>query len=215
MGLTIQDHVRVFRFKRQVRLWQRVMQICAEAGIEPKRVPLKLLAPMVESASLEDDDDLQDVWANLLANAADPRAVIGVAAAFSGILRELSSRDVKFLDALYTHATSEEVTRHYGGEMEEAVFETFELLEVYSKAGLSRHPDLAHALIGRMEKLGEDIDAEKRDFDFTLDVLTRQLLLNTWIHQPTVMNDVGKFKHFYAFTIFGICFVRACQAPAK
>ncbi len=72
LGLTIQDHIRVIRFRRQVRLFERVKAICLEAGIAPRRVPLKLLAPIIEAASVEEDDNLQDIWARLLASAADP-----------------------------------------------------------------------------------------------------------------------------------------------
>ncbi len=42
-------------------------------GFVPAAVPLKILQPALEAASLEEDESMQDIWANLLANAADPR----------------------------------------------------------------------------------------------------------------------------------------------
>jgi hypothetical protein len=60
---------------------------------------LKTLLPILESASLEDDEDLHDRWANLLANAAafDGR----VHPSFTQILQGLTGSEAKFLDAIY------------------------------------------------------------------------------------------------------------------
>src|ERR1700755_3276467 len=67
-GLTLKDHVRVFRLKRQIRLFKRVEEMLAEAKMEPGRVPFKLLLPMIENASIEENNELQDRWAAMLAN---------------------------------------------------------------------------------------------------------------------------------------------------
>src|SRR6476620_9323347 len=74
IGLSFRDSVQVWRLKRQARLFERVQEICAEAGIEPHAVKLSFLFDVVDKGSLEEDDVLQDHWANLLANAADPES---------------------------------------------------------------------------------------------------------------------------------------------
>jgi hypothetical protein len=59
----------------------------------------KLLRDVLEGASMEDDPFLQDLWANLLANAVeggDPR----VLPALPRILRSLGPREARFLDTL-------------------------------------------------------------------------------------------------------------------
>jgi len=76
LGLTLRDRVRLFRFERQVRLLGQFKGICEKAGIEPKAVRIPLLFDILDRATLEEDDNLQDLWANLLANAADPRELI-------------------------------------------------------------------------------------------------------------------------------------------
>jgi len=58
IGLTLQDHVRVFRLKRQLRLLERVKEMLADR--EPQRVPLKIIEEIVEHGSVEESDDLQD-----------------------------------------------------------------------------------------------------------------------------------------------------------
>jgi hypothetical protein len=69
LGGILADPIKIYRFKRSVRLLEKVKRVCDENGFEPKAVPLKTLLPILENASLEDDEDLHDRWANLLANA--------------------------------------------------------------------------------------------------------------------------------------------------
>jgi len=45
-----------------------------DAGFQPQVVPPKVLFPLLEGASFEDNEDLHTMWAALLANAADPLA---------------------------------------------------------------------------------------------------------------------------------------------
>jgi hypothetical protein len=213
-GFMLRESVARFRASRTSRFFGVTSEKIHAAGIEPRPVALKLLMPIVESASLEDDDELQDIWANLLANATDRRDYAPVAPSFPNVLRNLSAQEVKFLDALYTHARSEEVIMRFGEEIEKAVFERFDVMEVYSKAGLSRCTDLAHDSIG-VGEYREDVKADMRDLDFVIDVVTRDLLLNTWFHQPTVVTDVATFTRFYAFTTLGARFILACKVPRK
>jgi hypothetical protein len=105
IGLTFKDHVRVFRFKRQLRLFKTVDKMLADAGLEPGRVPLKTLSPIIESASLEEDDGLQDRWAALLANAAVMKNAVHPS--YAEILKQLNSLEVLALDVVERKMTSE------------------------------------------------------------------------------------------------------------
>jgi|SRR5579863_7383478 len=53
-------------------------------GVKAQEVPLNILQPLLESASLQEDPSLQAVWANLRANAADPRQTKQTRAGFHG-----------------------------------------------------------------------------------------------------------------------------------
>ncbi|MBZ5489749.1 MAG: DUF4393 domain-containing protein [Acidobacteriia bacterium] len=101
IGLSFRDSIQVWRFKRQVRLFERVKTICDGAGIKPEAVKLPLLFEIVEKASLEEDDDLQDRWANLLANAANPNHNVFVLPAWPDILKQISKLEAVFLDDIY------------------------------------------------------------------------------------------------------------------
>src|SRR6266496_2812595 len=63
-GLMLKDHVKVFRAERQLRLYERTVRLFQKMGVSPQRVSLRLLFPIVENASLEESDQLQDRWAN-------------------------------------------------------------------------------------------------------------------------------------------------------
>ena len=73
-------------------------------GVSPGEVPLNVLHPLLESASLQEEDKLQSTWANLLATASDPRRRDPVEPSFIGMLKELSWREVRFLDCIYRDA---------------------------------------------------------------------------------------------------------------
>jgi Abortive infection alpha len=64
---------------------------------------LKTLLPILENASLEDDEDLHDRWANLLANAANPALDHTKRNLHVSILKELSAAEVHFLDTAYDY----------------------------------------------------------------------------------------------------------------
>jgi hypothetical protein len=51
--------------------------------------------------SLEEDDKLQDIWAQLLANAADRDSGVEVRHMFLSILKDLTSQDVQVLNLIY------------------------------------------------------------------------------------------------------------------
>lgn len=71
-------------------------------AFEGKPVPirLRLAYPMLEAASLENDDTLQGLWANLIANAMDPNYSDAIHPAYIGIIKELSVDEALILQYL-------------------------------------------------------------------------------------------------------------------
>lgn len=63
-------------------------------------MPPKLGIPLIESATLEDDDDLHTLWSNLLANAMDPKTSHQVKHIHASILKELEPLDVHILSSI-------------------------------------------------------------------------------------------------------------------
>lgn len=73
-----------------------------------RSVPISIVVPILQSGSMEEDNDLQDLWAQLLVTAGDADSGIVVEPAFIGILQNLSSRDAMILDKLYSFPTEYE-----------------------------------------------------------------------------------------------------------
>lgn len=70
-----------------------------ESGVEPIPVPPKLLLHLLREASLEEDEDLQEKWATLLANSATENSK--VLPAFVEILRQLTPAHARVLDWMF------------------------------------------------------------------------------------------------------------------
>jgi len=93
------DHLKVIRFERQVRLAERVRLFLSNRGMNgPTRtVPLKVGLPLLDYATLEEDDNLQDIWATLLVNGGDADSGIEMRRAFVSVLAEMTALDVRNL----------------------------------------------------------------------------------------------------------------------
>jgi hypothetical protein len=65
-------------------------------------VPPKIALPAIENASLEEDDELQDLWANLLASCHDNTLNGVVRSGFVDIIKQLEVIDVHILNYIYT-----------------------------------------------------------------------------------------------------------------
>lgn len=104
LGLTLKDEVRFFRFQRRQRLLARAQEMFEKAQKEPEPLPPKLIIPILENGSLEEDDELQDRWAALLVNSSPSR----VMPAAPEILRQLTALDVFLLQLCFDYLHKEQ-----------------------------------------------------------------------------------------------------------
>jgi len=103
------DVIRMRRFKTQLKMLIRAREMCEQAGISPRAIPLKTFVPLLANSGLEDDPEfaedpagaeaMQERWASLLANAIDVNAP-DVLPSFPAILAELTPADATMLDVL-------------------------------------------------------------------------------------------------------------------
>lgn len=204
-GLMLKDSVQYYRFKRRVRFFQQTQKALADAGIKPTHVPLKILLPIIENASNEEDDNLQDLWANLLANAADPAEENeGVYPAFPSILKELTAQDAKFLDSLFkTASVLAKGGAHYGMEVYQVKIDPRTVSVTYK--GPQRRGD------GRATP--EEIRAEARAMHISLDTFERQGVFVKVYGDAKSDEGTNTVGIAYSFTSLGTSFVMACRAP--
>lgn len=97
----MRDSIRVYRYQRQLRLLQKAEAMASKAGFTPQTVSLKLLFPLLEGASLEENEDLHTMWAALMANASHPSSISLVLPSFTEVLRVLTADEARLLDAAY------------------------------------------------------------------------------------------------------------------
>lgn len=97
------DKLRYSRWERRQRLIERSKQFIEERDIkgELKPVTPKIALPIIENASLEDNDELQDLWARLIASSVDPNFDGTLRTAFIDILKQLEVIDVHILNYIY------------------------------------------------------------------------------------------------------------------
>jgi len=200
-------------------------------GITAKEIPLNILHPALEAASLQEDDVLKETWANLLANAADPRQRSKVVPSFPAILKELSPPDAKLAQSLYQSRLN--ATDPSSSRGTEARFSYSQFLGSYSAAGLSRWPRLEIITYGDMDKHGDLIKTDLQAAEAAKDLLIRcGLLQNVVSIKPvkiaaktsqvpggtrTEIPQAINVEHAtnLRFTQLGLDFVRACQPPPK
>jgi hypothetical protein len=66
VGLLISENVKFLRFKNQIRILLKAKDYVEKKEINLKEIPIKILVPLLDKASLEDDETMQGRWANML-----------------------------------------------------------------------------------------------------------------------------------------------------
>ncbi len=96
------DKLKYIRWERQIRLLERANKFISERGIKDNHriVSPKFAFPIIEHASLEEDDFLQDIWAKLLVTSIDPSKE-SPHIAYIDIIRQLDPLDVKIIHFVY------------------------------------------------------------------------------------------------------------------
>ena len=69
VGLLLGDKFRKYRVRNWIATATECERMLRNAGLPPGAVPPRLLLPIIENSSLEDNDSLQGLWAGLLATA--------------------------------------------------------------------------------------------------------------------------------------------------
>ena len=102
VGGMLEDSLRTRRQIRAIKLFQKLQRRMDESGIDPHRIPDNVWIPALQAASLEEDDGIQTMWANLLAGAATKDRLLVPLPALVEALRQISPEEAKFLDAIWT-----------------------------------------------------------------------------------------------------------------
>jgi hypothetical protein len=179
LGLLVQDRVKLWRFKQQVNIINNAKVFLDKKGISPQKVPLKVLVPLLENGSLEEDFNMQQKWSSLLASAADPSNNNIFILQHIEILNQISSVEAKVLDMIYDyHWTKTMKTGGYKERDEIIMKETCLLFEDY------------HILLSALIRLGviEETIGER-----TIDRQATNVPKFHMIKGPTELTDLGYY----------------------
>jgi len=99
LGGAIHDWARLFRYKNLLRLQDKVEEIHAARKLQGRNIPIapRFAIPLLQAASEEDDESLQNMWAALIANATDPETQLEPRKIFTDILSSLEPLDAEIL----------------------------------------------------------------------------------------------------------------------
>jgi hypothetical protein len=100
------DRLRFARWRRQERLLVEMEKSLQDRNLHGDLlpVPLKIALAILENAAIEEDDSLQDLWAKLLAAAADPAMQSKVRIAFIEVIRQFDAIDAMVLNYCHEQA---------------------------------------------------------------------------------------------------------------
>ena len=117
LGNIVGDYLRYYRMERLNRLYDKFRKQKEEKHMTQENmrtVSPKLGIPLLNAASLEDDEVIQDIWARLLLNAADANFTSEIRVAFVDIIKTLTSVDVQILQQIHNNMTTMELSGKTG-----------------------------------------------------------------------------------------------------
>lgn len=92
------DKVKYWRFKNKVDIIIKARDYLKRKGIEtPRKIPIKDVSTLLEYASFEEEEVMQDSWAILLANAMNPENKFDACHIFSQVLNQISVNEFYIL----------------------------------------------------------------------------------------------------------------------
>jgi hypothetical protein len=100
----VEDRLKYYRWERKIRLFDRANEFLKNRGMTSPTapVPLKIALPILEAGSIEDDDDIQDIYAQILANAADIKFELKIKRTYIDVLQNLSGLEIDILRKIYS-----------------------------------------------------------------------------------------------------------------
>lgn len=179
-------------FNNLVEVLARAKKKLADAGVSPKEVPLKIIHPLLEGASLEEDENLREMWAKLLASAAS-KGSFTLHPSFVDILRQLHPEEGRLLQAIFANMhlrkeTDSDSTR---------IGTINELEDLFAK-------------VNGLPKEGGEIAVVVLQNLFHLGIIESRRLTSDELSKYRDLGDIP-----YSITVLGILFLASCCQEPK
>jgi hypothetical protein len=105
IGQIFAESIRYYRAIKEIKIINKVEAYFKEKNIKTKKISLKLLAPLLEQSSLEEDESLQDKWAALFANTVSEGKDLDTPV-YINILSQLTRADAEVFEIIFKNVTS-------------------------------------------------------------------------------------------------------------
>jgi len=109
IGLLMADTIKVYRVKNWLKVAEKTQALLGKAKLPPTAVPPRLFLPILEAASLENDESLQELWAGLLASASQESD--SLSPSFIETLKQLTPAEAKVLNDFFESVPTQEPYR--------------------------------------------------------------------------------------------------------
>lgn len=97
------DKINYWRFKNRIQIILKAQEFLKKKGVHtPKKMPIKDLSTLLEYASFEEDEIMQDSWAKLLTNTLDPKNQFDACHLFSQLLNQISVNEISIVRYAYS-----------------------------------------------------------------------------------------------------------------
>jgi hypothetical protein len=197
-GELLAEKIRLRRFKNQVSVLRQVQEMIEGAGLKAQQVNLRTLVPLLERASLEEDPNIQQMWATLLANASQAIISEALQRICIQVLSGISSYEARILHTLY----SDYLTQRHA--------QIAKLREWNSK----RTEPYACSFFYRPHELLDKADVGVEEGEFLLDNLLQLGVLR--FETPEVEDGEVQEPKFIHLTELGLKVLQACNSqPLK
>lgn len=210
VGEALADPIRAWRKERQQRAGEIVrhaLRLIHIAGAKQQPVSGRILIPILDHGSLEEDADLRTQWAALLASAVDPSTRSQVLPAYPRILAELSGTEVKILDwAYHSHLEAAKESKKpvrlivHVVEIHHGLLLPISLGDIYVSAnnlcrlGLWEHADLTVRKEGVVSLIRRELSGRK-----------------SGVYKSKRDLTVFHSDEEYCFSMLGLRFIKACK----
>lgn len=104
------DKIKVRRIENALDMRERVVNKIAALGsrYSSRELPLAISIPFIEAVSLEDSDNVRELWANLATRFTNAQSEVSPNKAFVSVLREMSSLDGLIFQKIYSTPLADE-----------------------------------------------------------------------------------------------------------
>lgn len=101
VGMLLGDALKARRAERLARIWHKAQQKLEADGVTAPEPPsLKIALPILAAAADEGREELQEIWARLLAASMNPNKSLMVRLKFAEALRQLDPLDARLMMAI-------------------------------------------------------------------------------------------------------------------